>query len=254
MSWAKLDDRFADHPRARCLSDGAFRLLVSAIVWASRHATDGIVPERELSAMLPNLGSKPAPKLTAIVSELTLFRDKIGRESAQGKAWFRRKNGAYEIVGFLDYNPSKVEIEQRRAAERERKRAQRAGRLSRPVSHRDDPRDSASPDPTRPVPSPVKRTDAGRAVLLSAPPAALIEALSRAGFALGGLARPSTVQMVKGWGAAGVTPEIVSQAISEAVKTNAGLPNTPAYLAPIVQRIMEKNRKPDIDWEEDIDG
>jgi hypothetical protein len=44
MAYAKFDDGFADHPKNRALSDGAFRLHVSGILHSARWLTDGAVP------------------------------------------------------------------------------------------------------------------------------------------------------------------------------------------------------------------
>jgi hypothetical protein len=42
--WAKLDDRYADHPKVVGLSDAAFRLHVRAMCYAAAHMTDGALP------------------------------------------------------------------------------------------------------------------------------------------------------------------------------------------------------------------
>ena len=48
MSWANLDDGFADHRKVIALPDAAFRLHVCAMCWCSRRLTDGLVRSREL--------------------------------------------------------------------------------------------------------------------------------------------------------------------------------------------------------------
>lgn len=53
MPWLRLDDAFAHHPKVIGLSDAAFRLHVSGLVYAARHLTDGVIPAAALPALYP---------------------------------------------------------------------------------------------------------------------------------------------------------------------------------------------------------
>lgn len=46
MTWTRLSDDFADRPDILELSDAAFRLHVSAMVWSNRQLTNGLIPSR----------------------------------------------------------------------------------------------------------------------------------------------------------------------------------------------------------------
>src|SRR4051812_36732111 len=48
MPWARFDDRFPSNRKVRLLSDGAFRLYVSAICWSAENLTDGVIKTAEL--------------------------------------------------------------------------------------------------------------------------------------------------------------------------------------------------------------
>jgi hypothetical protein len=124
VTWVKLDDGFADSPKVIGLSDRAFRVHVRALCYASAHLTDGYVP----AAKAAEWGAKPATELVAV------------------GIWLETISG-YLIHDFLDYNPSREQVQAERAKARERR--QKGGRTSperRPTLF--------NPDPTRPDPDP----------------------------------------------------------------------------------------------------
>lgn len=99
MTWVKLDDGFADHPKLLALSDRAFRLHVRGLCYCGRYTTDGRIPE------VGFLASSDAKALVELV--------------ARG-VWFEQRDGEYAwaIHDFLQYNPSKASDEERRAKKR----------------------------------------------------------------------------------------------------------------------------------------
>lgn len=48
MPWAQFDARFPWNWRVRFLSDGAFRLYVSAVCWSAENLADGVITPGEL--------------------------------------------------------------------------------------------------------------------------------------------------------------------------------------------------------------
>jgi len=44
MTWVKIDDSFPDHPKIKGLKDDEFRLYMTALCYASRYLTDGVIP------------------------------------------------------------------------------------------------------------------------------------------------------------------------------------------------------------------
>src|SRR4051794_16478784 len=53
MTWVRLDDAFADHPKVDGLSDPAFRLHVSALCHSGRYLTDGFVEGDRVARLVP---------------------------------------------------------------------------------------------------------------------------------------------------------------------------------------------------------
>lgn len=92
MAWARLDDRFSEHPKIIGLSDRAFRLHVTAIVYAARNRTDGHVP-----GPLARTWGYPA----RFVSELL------------AAGLWEKADGGYLIHDYLEYNPSRADLEEK---------------------------------------------------------------------------------------------------------------------------------------------
>ena len=155
MTWAKLGDTFIDDPDLLALPRGVRLLHVEAIVWCCKHLTDGQIRGH----VLPRLTDEPDP---------------LGAAAQLVAAGFWRTSGeGWEVVGFLDDQPSRQQVEQRHEDSRlrqERSRRHRAGdhsqcmrgrycpegavtRDSSRDSHGLSPSESQRPDPTRPVPT-----------------------------------------------------------------------------------------------------
>ena len=100
MTWVKLDDGFADHPKIERLSSDAFRAFVRSLCYASRHLTDGRIPDAALRI---------------------LARRAIIRELEVSGLWERNGDGIV-IHDYLEFQPSSAQIRQRRAADSARKR------------------------------------------------------------------------------------------------------------------------------------
>ena len=98
VTWVKIDDRFAGNPKVTELSDAAFRLYVTALCWCSQHETDGFVTKKKARM---------------------LGRPNRVQELVVAKLW-HETDGGYEVNDYLVYNPSRVELEQRREATRQR--------------------------------------------------------------------------------------------------------------------------------------
>ena len=104
MPHAKFDDRFAEHPKVAQLTDSAFRLHVSGILYCARLRTDGHIPAGEV------------PRL------VRRFRRTALTELTDAGLWYDRGD-TYEIHDYLQWNDSRAEIERRsRAGRRNAKR------------------------------------------------------------------------------------------------------------------------------------
>lgn len=95
LMWVKLDDKMPDDPHIDRLSDGAFRLYISALCHAASQQTDGYVDADKATRLTPK-------HKAAHVAELV----------ASG-LWTEMPEG-YVIRNYLKYNPSRKQREERR--------------------------------------------------------------------------------------------------------------------------------------------
>ncbi len=127
MTWFKLDDNFARNPKVLQCSPEAMWLYVAAGCYCGQYLTDGVVPAQAI----PGLTTirKPMPRAFELVA---------------AGLWHVVDGGdAYEMHDYLDYNPSReqVEEERRKARERRTNGGKRSGERRANVTN---------PDPTRP--------------------------------------------------------------------------------------------------------
>lgn len=112
MTWAKLDDSFHSHPKVRAAwnqSTTSIGLHMLAIAFAAAYETDGKVPTWFVEGVLPKA------------------RDRQSAIDALLETGMWSENGAgYAIHDFLDYNPSKAKLEDKRSKDSARKREERA--------------------------------------------------------------------------------------------------------------------------------
>lgn len=92
MSYLPLDDRFGDHPKHVDLSAAHLGLIAYSLAYCTLHLTDGIVPAELPGRRFGAQGSQLARSLVA-----------------RG-LWRLTSVGSFEIVGFLDHNPSRAEV------------------------------------------------------------------------------------------------------------------------------------------------
>lgn len=159
MPWARFDDRFPSNRKVRLLSDGAFRLYVSAICWSAENLTDGVVKTAELRLVADVRAARTRAKELV---EAELF------EVVEGVGW--------KIHDYHEYNPTAEQVRADRAAKtarQQRWRKKKEGGAPDPQPPGNHPDVDAStdasrnasrngvgdaaprarvPDPTRPVP------------------------------------------------------------------------------------------------------
>jgi hypothetical protein len=127
MAWAKFDDRYDDNrkiKRAWRLCPAAVGLHVMASTYSSRHGTDGIVDLAWLEEKIPQ--PKQLKKTIDVLVEAGLF-DVLDGES-------------FAIHDFLEYNPSKAQVEREREWDRRRKELHRDPDLVAAIRARDEDR------------------------------------------------------------------------------------------------------------------
>lgn len=155
----RLDIHFDEHPSHAEMELEHLGLHVCAVTYCNRNLTDGFVSDRAVRGFGK---SGKAPKIAVQMVKL-------------GK--WERVEGGYQIVGFLDWNPSKVEVLARRAAkaaagqlggkrsgESRSKHEALASTLLRPLAN-----PSPSPSPT-PAPEKKKKPSVSKKSATATPP------------------------------------------------------------------------------------
>jgi hypothetical protein len=157
MSWARLDDACTDHLKIRRAGTAGLALWTASIVWCSRHLTDGFIP----ADMLHDIWRPVGEAFDADAACARLVAAGLWDEV----------EGGWQVHDYLDYNPSREEVQAQRAQAADRQRRRRAKSPPDPVTPdvtRDVQRDSrgtytvshatpSRPVPTRPDPSPTEK-------------------------------------------------------------------------------------------------
>jgi DnaD/phage-associated family protein len=100
MAWARIDDKFLDNPKVRKAGKEATYLYLSGLVYSSNQITEGYISD-EVLGLVAFKGF--------IRNELT-HADKL----VECGLW-DRIDGGYLIHDYLEYNPTKEQIEESRA-------------------------------------------------------------------------------------------------------------------------------------------
>jgi hypothetical protein len=111
VSWVKLDDGFADHPKIIALTPQARDLFIWGLCYCARQLTDGFVPKRSVSGC----GTVPRSE-TRAKSIAALIRAGLWVEV----------EGGWQVHDYLDYQEDRARVLRRRAKQLERWRRWKA--------------------------------------------------------------------------------------------------------------------------------
>jgi hypothetical protein len=114
MAWARIDDGFYDHPKvvrlaARCPAAGF--LHVCAIAYCSKHLTNGLIDKEMVARFTPVQRDRDEQVNALLETGLWFQDDETGPDR-------------YGIHHFLDYQPKKEDVIERRRKDRQRKAEQ----------------------------------------------------------------------------------------------------------------------------------
>ena len=171
MAWIRLDDQFATHPKLVTVGPVAAWLWACGLSYAARYLTDGFIPTKALDCLGASDEEYEIPMKMARRLEAVGLWDPV--------------EGGWQIHDYLDYQPSRDEVEEQREQRRE------AGKIGGRTAGRGRPkandRRPAYPAPIKtgvngqanispvPVPVPVpeeKEKARARATCSHAPPCA----------------------------------------------------------------------------------
>jgi hypothetical protein len=103
MPWFRLDESFHSHPKVQRAGNTAVGLWVRCGTWSAQYLTDGVIPPEVYGGY-----GRPGDISKLVDTHL----------------WLPTDDGMV-MPDYLDYNPSKVDVEQRRKDDAERKRRSR---------------------------------------------------------------------------------------------------------------------------------
>lgn len=105
--WVKINDQMPNDPEIDELSDGAFRLYISALCYAQAELTDGYVPANRLRRLTPNYKLSHLKELTA------------PSDNPEGPILLPIDDG-YAIRNFSKYNKTRAYWERKRREDAQR--------------------------------------------------------------------------------------------------------------------------------------
>lgn len=114
MTWVKIDDGFAEHPKVQSVSERAFKLHVTALCYCARNLTDGVLDHRAVRVVAA-IVDKPCNQAVRDLVAAGLW-DELGGDEG------------FVIRDYLEFNPSADEVKVLR--EKRRAAGQRGGRRS----------------------------------------------------------------------------------------------------------------------------
>jgi len=116
VTWVRFDDQFPIHRKVAPLDDATYRLASEAVFWCARNKTDGRIGADELEA-ISKRGTKPR---AARLVERGLWH-MAGTWCASAKCPPSGPDG-WVLHDYLDYQPTKIQVEADLAAKAERTR------------------------------------------------------------------------------------------------------------------------------------
>lgn len=145
MTYAQLDDEFFRHPKARAAGKDGRVLYLAGLCYAANQLTDGYIPR----AALPVVAAEAEVRSTVArrLVDVGLWHG----EGHDCKVCPQPPGVGWVIHGYLDWQTSRAEVEEKRAKWRDKKQGWRSRResppASPPVSAVDTPGDTRSDSP-----------------------------------------------------------------------------------------------------------
>ena len=115
MTWVRVDTGIFRNRKVAAVTPPAKLLYVASLCWAADTLSDGHIPERALATLGAELGIRPRPAARQLVE--------VGLWEPVEDGWM--------IPDFTAHNPSRAQVEARRAADRARKQQARQARQGR---------------------------------------------------------------------------------------------------------------------------
>jgi len=105
VTWVKLDDGFADHPKIIALTPQARDLFIWGLCYCARQLTDGFIPKRSVSGCGTVPRSETRRRAIAALVQVGLWVE---------------VEGGWQVHDYLDYNPNRARVLKEREQQLER--------------------------------------------------------------------------------------------------------------------------------------
>lgn len=137
MTWVRLDEEFADHPKVVQVGPMAMAVHVSALCYCNRYLTDGFIPSAKARILfdVPDVDTEIKRLVTANLWE--------------------QIDGGYQVHDYLDYQPSKQTVLETRS--KKQAAGQAGGQARAQATAKADAQAKSKPVPG-PVPVPGSKT------------------------------------------------------------------------------------------------
>lgn len=122
MPWVRIDDALPDHPKLLKVGIDAAWMHICGLCYCSRFLTDGAVPDAVAGGLIRGKTRTSALRLVAKLIDAGLWR---------------KTPDGYEINDFLEYNPSRSEVLERRAVSSRRSAMNGNPNLTKAIRARD---------------------------------------------------------------------------------------------------------------------
>lgn len=90
MSWLRIDDGFAEHPKVQAVSERARWMHVTALCYCARNLTDGVLDARAVKVVAA-IVDKPCKQA---------MKDLVAAD-----LWLDLSDGSFQIKDYLEWNP-----------------------------------------------------------------------------------------------------------------------------------------------------
>jgi hypothetical protein len=114
VTWAKLDDGFFRHPKARAVGKDGRALFAAGLCWCASHLTDGFIAAADLGLVAAEAEVRPKVTASRLVD--------VGLWHGPGHACVRCEPcpaGYWMVHDYLDYNPTAEAAKAKRLARAE---------------------------------------------------------------------------------------------------------------------------------------
>lgn len=131
MAWVRIDDSFASHPKVVAAGPLAMAMQVAALCYCNRELTDGFVPRAVARTLLDWQIEREDGRLFDVGVTCGMQGDDVSCSwvidvLVEAGMW-EVVDGGYLIHDYLEYQPSRAQVESERASLSEKRAA--AGRL-----------------------------------------------------------------------------------------------------------------------------